>query len=65
MLNYEESMGFEIPEGVALGDIPNIEGLNNPEVASSLSKIGEAIHRADEDGASLYGVENWSLINGR
>ncbi len=65
MSNHEAQMNFEELEGVAMGDIPNLEGLKDPEVMSTLAHIDEAIQNVDQEGQEKYGAENWDLINAK
>ncbi len=64
MSNHEEQMNFDV-EGVAMGDMPNLEGINDPEAISALAHIDEAVQSADLSGADKYGAENWDLINAK
>ena len=65
MSSHENQMNFEELEGVAMGDMPNLEGFKDPEVMSALANIDEAIHSADQKGREMYGQENWDLINAK
>ena len=60
----EQRTNLEIPDGVVLGDMPNLEGIMNPEL-SALENIDDAIQAADRQGEGLYGKENWQLINAK
>ena len=65
MSNHEEQMNFEALEGVAMGDMPNLEGFTDPEAISALAHIDEAIQSVDKSGEERYGAENWDLINAK
>ena len=65
MSSRENQMKYEEPEGVIMGDMPNLEGFEDREVASALTNIDEAIHNADHKGREKYGAENWDLINAK
>ncbi len=65
MSSNEVQKNFEDLEGVALGDMPNLEGLNDPEVMSALANIDGAIQGVDKTGQERYGAENWDLINAK
>ena len=65
MSKYEQQMNLDNFEDAAMGDMPNLEGLKDPEVMSALAHIDEAIQSADQNGEAKYGAENWDLINGK
>lgn len=65
MSNHEKQIDFENLEGVAMGDMPNLEGFKEPEVMNALAHIDEAIQSADQKGEVRYGAENWDLINAK
>lgn len=65
MSNHEEQMNFEVLEGVAMGDMPNLEGIQSQEAISALAHIDEAIQSVDQEGIEKYGAENWDLINAK
>lgn len=65
MSSGENQMKYEEPEGVVMGDMPNLEGFQDQEVMSALANIDEAIHNADQRGREKYGAGNWDLINAK
>ncbi len=62
-MSNEQAMNSIELDGVAMGDMPNLEDFRVPEVNNSFTHIGEAIQRADKKGKEIYGEENWDHMN--